>query len=143
MGFVFARLGITPEACSTWFLPRIVGQSRALDLLYSGDIITAGRALEIRLVDAVHEPGELLSAARAVADRMTLGRSAHAVAMTRQLVFRHLAGASVVDAHLAESLALRHSAHGDGREGGLAFLAKRAPRFSQPAPEAFDHVFPT
>ncbi len=142
MGFVFARLGITPEACSTWFLPRIVGQSTALDLLYSGDIIPASRALEIGLVDAVHEPADLLEAAHAVADRMTRGRSAHAVALTRQLVFRHLEGASVLDAHLAESLALRHSAHGDGREGGLAFLGKREPHFTQPAPEGFGHVFP-
>ena len=67
--------------------------------------------------------------------------AAHAVALTRQLVFRHLAGASVLDAHLAESLALRHSAHGDGREGGLAFLAKREPRFTQAAPEGFGHIF--
>ncbi len=141
LGFVFAKLGITPEACSTWFLPRIVGQSRALDLLYSGEIIPADRAAEIRLVDSVHEPDDLLSAARAVADRMTLGRSAHAVALTRQLVFRHLAGADVLDAHLAESLALRHAAHGDGREGALAFLGKREPRFTQPAPGGFGHVF--
>lgn len=142
MGFVFARLGITPEACSTWFLPRIVGQSAALDLLYSGDIIDAARALEIGLVDSVHDPDDLLGAARAVADRMTLGKSAHAVALTRQLVFRHMAGAGVLDAHLAESLALRHAAHGDGREGALAFLGKREARFTQPAPASFGHVFP-
>jgi len=141
MGFVFARLGITPEACSTWFLPRIVGPSRALDLLYSGDIIPAERALEIGLVDSVHSPADLLAAARAVADRMTLGRSAHAVALTRQLVWRHLASDDVLGAHLAESLALRHAAHGDGREGALAFLGKREARFTQPAPESFGHVF--
>lgn len=142
MGFVFARLGITPEACSTWFLPRIVGQSRALDLLYSGDIVSASRAFELGLVDSLHEPADLLPAARALADRMTLGKSAHAVALTRQLVFRNLAGASVLEAHLAESLALRHAAHGDGREGGLAFLGKREARFTQSAPDGFGHVFP-
>ncbi len=142
MGFVFARLGITPEACSTWFLPRLIGVPAALELLYSGDIIDARRALEVGLVGSVHEPDDLLLAAGAVADQMTRGRSAHAVALTRQLVFRHLADVGVLEAHLAESLALRHAAHGDGREGGLAFLGKREPRFTQPAPDAFDHIFP-
>ena len=66
-------------------------------------------------------------------DRMTLGRSAHAVALTRQLVWRHLASDDVLGAHLAESLALRHAAHGDGREGALAFLGKREARFTHEA----------
>lgn len=141
MGFVFARLGITPEACSTWFLPRIIGLPAALELLYTGDVIDAQRAHDVGLVSALHDPEELLPAARALADKVTRGRSAHGIALTRQLVFRHLADVGVVDAHLDESLALRHAAHGDGREGGLAFLAKRAPQFQQPAPANFGHVF--
>ncbi|QXT62300.1 enoyl-CoA hydratase-related protein [Tessaracoccus palaemonis] len=141
MGFVFARLGITPEACSTWFLPRLIGVPSALELLYTGDIIDAARAHEVGLVGSVHEPDELLPAAHALADRLTRGRSPHAVALTRQLVYRHLADVGVLEAHLDESLALRHAAHGDGREGGLAFLAKREPHFNQPAPHGFDHIF--
>ena len=97
-GLVFARLGITPEAASTWFLPRLVGMATALDLMYSAEILDGDVPLEVGLASAVHEPDELLAAACAVADRWTRGRSAVAVAMTRQMVYRNAAAAHPVDA---------------------------------------------
>ena len=85
MGFVFARLGITPEACSTWFLPRIVGQSTALDLLYSGDIIPASRALEIGLVSRVVTPESLMEETMSLARRIAR-HPADGVRMTKRLL---------------------------------------------------------
>src|SRR4051794_39667009 len=63
IGLVFGKIGIVPEACSTWFLPRIVGMSRALELVYAAEILDAASAREVGLVRSVHEPDDLLPAA--------------------------------------------------------------------------------
>ncbi|AEF42753.1 crotonase/enoyl-CoA hydratase family protein [Hoyosella subflava] len=130
IGFVFGRLGIVPEACSTWFLPRIVGLDRALELAYRADILTAEEAREFGLVRNIVPEGELLSTARAQAKKFTSNRSPVATALTRQMMYRNSAERHPVAAHKVDSLAMFYTSIGDGAEGVAAFLEKREPRFS-------------
>lgn len=130
IGFVFGRLGIVPEACSSWFLPRIVGISRALEWVYSADILTAAEAHEGGLVRSVHPPGELLDAARDLAHRFTRNRSPVATALARQMMWRNSAQRHPLEAHRVDSLAMFFTSIGDGKEGVAAFREKREPRFT-------------
>ena len=130
LGFVFGRLGIVPEACSTWFLPRIVGIDRALDLFYSAEILDAAQALEVGLVREVVAEDELLPTAYALADRWTSGRSPVSVALIRQMTYRNSAQPDPLPAHLVESLAMLHTSIHDGKEGVAAFLGKRDAQFT-------------
>lgn len=129
-GLVFGRIGITPEATSSWFLSRIVGMPTALDLVYSADVLDAASAHESGVVSSVHEPGELLTAARALADRWTKDRSPVATALTRQLMYRNAGLEHPVDAHRVDSLAIFYASIGDGKEGVAAFLDKRTPVYT-------------
>lgn len=129
-GLVFGRIGLVPEGTSTWLLPRIVGIDVALDLVLSAEILDAESALEVGLVRSVHEPEELLGAARALVDRWTLGRSPVATALTRQMMYRNSAMADPADAHRVESLAIFYMSRGDAAEGVNAFMDKRPPAFS-------------
>jgi enoyl-CoA hydratase/carnithine racemase len=135
IGFVFGRLGIVPEAASTWFLPRIVGIQQALEWVYSAEILTAEQALAGRLLRSVHEPDELLEAARSLARSFVLGRSPVALALAKQLLYRNSAVEHPLEAHRADSLAMWHTSVGDGKEGVAAFLEKREPRFTGKASE--------
>ena len=140
IGFVFGRLGIVPEAASTWFLPRIVGLQQALEWIYSADILTAEEALAGRLVRSVHEPDELLDAAVGLARSFVVGRSPAALGMTKRLLYRNAAVDHPIEAHRADSLAMWHASQLDGREGVAAFLEKREPEFRSSArdlPELF------
>jgi len=140
IGFVFGKLGIVPEAASSWFLPRIVGLQQALEWIYSAEILTAEQALAGRLVRSVHEPDELLETAHALARSFVVGRSPVALALAKQLVYRNSAVAHPLEAHRADSLAMWHASVGDGKEGVAAFLEKREPRFTGRAsdlPEIF------
>jgi enoyl-CoA hydratase/carnithine racemase len=130
IGFVFGRLGITPEACSTWFLPRIVGTEQALEWLYSARIIDAAEACEKGLFRAVCTPDKLLEEAVAFARSLVSDRSPVSVAMIRQMIYRNQAVASPLEAHRVESLSMFYTSIGDGKEGVRAFLDKRAPAFS-------------
>jgi enoyl-CoA hydratase/carnithine racemase len=141
IGFVFGRLGIVPEACSSYFLPRIVGISQALEWFYSADILTADQALAGGLVRSVHEPDELLPAAHALARSFVSGRSAVSVGLIRQLVYRNSAVGHPLEAHLSDSLAMWHTSVGDGKEGVAAFLAKRPAEFTGRASQ-IPRVFP-
>ncbi|WIV52909.1 crotonase/enoyl-CoA hydratase family protein [Amycolatopsis nalaikhensis] len=129
IGLLFGRLGITPEAASTWFLPRIVGIPTALDLVYSADVVNADEAAACGLVRSVHEPADLLAAARELADRWTKGRSAVSTALTRQMMYRNAARPHPADAHRVDSLAMFYTSIGDGAEGVAAFREKRDPDF--------------
>jgi enoyl-CoA hydratase/carnithine racemase len=129
-GLVFGRIGITPEAVSTWFLPRLVGLSTALDLVYRADILTAAQAQAVGLATATHEPDSLLAEARLLADAWTRGRSPVAVALARQMLLRNAALPGPEDAHRVDSLAMFYSSIGDGKEGVAAFLERREPRFT-------------
>ncbi|KAF0959362.1 MULTISPECIES: crotonase/enoyl-CoA hydratase family protein [unclassified Rhodococcus (in: high G+C Gram-positive bacteria)] len=134
-GLVFGKLGIVPEACSTWFLPRLVGMPAALDLVYRADILDADAAHAVGLAQAVHEPDALLGAARALADAWTRDRSPVSVALMRQMLLRNSAAPHPVDAHRVDSLAMFYTSIGDGDEGVRAFLDKRPPAFRGKASE--------
>jgi enoyl-CoA hydratase/carnithine racemase len=129
-GFVFGRLGITLEACSSWFLPRIVGLQQALEWIYSADIFDAQEALRGRLVRSVHSQDTLLDDARRLALKFVDGRSPVATALARQMIYRNSAQSHPLDAHRVDSLAMFYTSIGDGKEGLAAFLEKRAPTFS-------------
>lgn len=131
IGLVFGRLGIVPEACSTWFLPRIVGMSQALELVYSAEILDAEQAHAVGLVRDVVAPDDLLPSAYALAERFVRGRSPIATALMRQMLYRNSAQPDPVAAHRAESLAMFYTSIGDGKEGVAAFLDKRAPEFTR------------
>jgi enoyl-CoA hydratase/carnithine racemase len=130
IGFVFGRLGIVPEACSSWFLPRIVGISRALEWVYTADVLTAAEALEGGLVRSVHPAEELLDAAHDLARRFTRNRSPVATALARQMMWRNSAQPHPLEAHRVDSLAMFYTSTGDGKEGVAAFREKREPRFT-------------
>ncbi len=142
IGFVFGRIGVVPEACSTWFLPRIVGLQQALDWVYAADILTPQQALEGRLVKAVVPPAQLLAEAHALAQRWIRGRSAVAIALARQMLLRNAAFDHPAQAHAVESLAMLHTSRHDGREGVAAFNAKRAPAFSGRASDGMPGFYP-
>ena len=133
IGFVFGRLGIVPEACSTWFLPRIVGMSRALELVYTADILDAEQALDAGLVREVVAADDLLPTAYALAHRFVDGRSPVATALMRQMLYRNSAQPDPIEAHRAESLAMFYASIADGKEGVAAFREKRAAEFTSSA----------
>jgi enoyl-CoA hydratase/carnithine racemase len=135
IGFVFGRLGIVPEAASSWFLPRIVGIQQALEWVYSADILTADEALAGRLLRSVHEPEELVGAAVALAHRFVVDRSPVALGLAKRMLYRNGAVDHPIEAHRADSLAMFHTSLGDGKEGVAAFREKRDPRFTGRASE--------
>ena len=138
IGFVFGRLGIVPEAASTWFLPRIVGMQQALEWVYAADILDAETALAGRLVRSVHEPDDLLPAAQELARSFVVDRSPAALGLAKRLLYRNSAAAEPLEAHLSDSLAMYWQSIGDGKEGVAAFLEKRAPRFTGSAADLPD-----
>ncbi len=142
IGFVFGRLGIVPEACSSWFLPRIVGLPTALEWVYSADILSAEQALEGRLVRSLHEPDDLVPAAVELARSFVVDRSPVALALAKQLLYRNSAAADPLEAHLSDSLAMFYASIGDGKEGVAAFKEKRTPSFASKASQT-PRVFPT
>jgi enoyl-CoA hydratase/carnithine racemase len=138
IGFVFGRLGIVPEAASTWFLPRIVGLQQSLEWIYSAEILTAEQALEGRLLRSVHEPDELVPAALELARSFVVRRSPLALGLAKRLLYRNSAVDHPIEAHRADSLAMWHASTGDGKEGVAAFLEKRDPEFTASASELPD-----
>lgn len=125
-GFVFARRGIVPEAASSWFLPRLVGISQALDWCYSGRVFDADEAQRGGLIKSVHAPDELMAAARALAKEVTQHSAPVSIALTRQMMWRMLGADHPMEAHKIDSRAIwsRGSA-GDAKEGVASFLEKR------------------
>ena len=129
IGFVFGKLGIVPEACSSWFLPRLVGPQQALEWVLSAEIFDAAEALRGGLARSVHAPDTLVADAQALARKFITGRSPVAVALARQMLLRNAAQPHPVAAHRIDSLAMFYTSLGDGKEGVAAFLEKRDPRF--------------
>ena len=130
IGFVFGKLGIVPEACSSWFLPRLVGPQQALEWVLSADIFDAAEGQRGGLIRSVHAPDDLLPAAYALARKFIDGRSPVAVALARQMLLRNAAQPHPLAAHRIDSLAMFYTSLGDGKEGVAAFLEKRAPAFT-------------
>ncbi|MGP1283012.1 MAG: crotonase/enoyl-CoA hydratase family protein [Parasphingopyxis sp.] len=125
-GFVFARRGIVPEAASSWFLPRLVGISQALQWCYRGDVFGAEEAKAGGLVQAIHKADELIPAARALATAMTAESAPVSVAMTRQMLWRMLGAAHPIEAHRMDSRAIWYRGRQeDAKEGVVSFLEKR------------------
>jgi len=129
-GFVFARRGIVPEACSSWFLPRVVGISQALQWTYSGRVFPAAEALAGGLVSEVVAPEQLLPRAREIAREIADHTSAVSVALTRQMMWRMLGADHPMEAHKVDSRAIYACGRTeDAKEGVMSFLEKRAPEF--------------
>ena len=130
MGFVFAKRGIVPEACSSWFLPRIVGVSQAAEWVFTGRIFPAEEALAARLVSRVVAPEDLLPTARALAKEMSTGTSAMSIALSRQLLWRMLGADHPMEAHKVDSKCIFWMGQGpDAHEGVASFLEKRPAQF--------------
>ncbi|MBK7329195.1 MAG: crotonase/enoyl-CoA hydratase family protein [Dehalococcoidia bacterium] len=143
MGFVFAKRGIVPEACSSWFLPRIVGISQAMEWVSTGRVFDASEALAGRLVKAVHAPGDLLPAANKLAREIADNTAPVSVALCRQLMWRGLVADHPMEAHMADSrgiLLMGQSA--DVREGVASFLEKRKPEFRMSVANDLPDLFP-
>ena len=141
IGFVFNKIGITPEACSTWFLPRIVGISQALEWVYSADILKAEEALAGGLVKAVVPAENLLDEAYKIARRIA-GHSQVSIALTRQMMYRNAAQPDPVEAHKVDSLAMFYASISSGKEGVASFLEKREANFSERASSDMPPFYP-
>jgi len=142
-GFVFARRGIVPEACSSWFLPRIVGVGKALEWNLPGRVFSSEEALAGRLVSAVHAPAELIPAARALAREIADNTAPVSVALTRQMMWRMLGADHPMEAHKIDSRAMFYrGASADVREGVTSFLEKRTPRFTDQVSHDMPAFFP-
>ncbi|MGK2947554.1 MAG: crotonase/enoyl-CoA hydratase family protein [Acidimicrobiales bacterium] len=142
-GFVFARRGIVPEACSSWFLPRVVGISTALEWTMTGRVFDAEEALRGGLVRSIHAPDELLPAAHALAEEIAESTSAVSVAMTRQMLWRMLGADHPMAAHRIDSPAIANLGRSaDAREGVVSFLEKRPPRFTDRVPDDIPAPWP-
>src|SRR5277367_4543457 len=129
-GFVFARRGIAPEAASSWFLPRLVGISKALEWCYSGRVFPAAEALEGGLVRSVHAPDDLLPAARAIAKEIVDNTAPVSVSLIRQMMWRNLGASHPMEAHRVDSRAIQARGRSrDAAEGVSAFLEKRTPAY--------------
>jgi enoyl-CoA hydratase/carnithine racemase len=143
MGFVFVRRGIVPEACSSWFLPRVVGISRAMEWVATGRVFDAQEALEGGLVRSIHPTGELLDAAHALAREIADNAAPVSVALARQMMWRMLGAEHPMIAHRADSrgLFMRGQAE-DVREGIAAFLEKRAADFPERVSDGLPDIMP-
>jgi enoyl-CoA hydratase/carnithine racemase len=142
-GFVFARRGIVPEACSSWFLPRLVGISQAAEWCYSGRVFGPDEALAGRLVRSVHAPDDLLPAARAIASEIAANTSPVSVALTRQMLWRMLGAEHPMEAHRVDSRGIAsRGASADAREGVVSFLEKRPPSFPVRVSDGLPDIFP-
>jgi len=143
-GFVFARRGIVPEACSSWFLPRLVGISQAAEWCYSGRVFPAAEALAGRLVRSVHPADELLPAARAIAAEIAANTAPVSIALTRQMLWRMLGADHPMEAHKVDSRGiLERGRSADAREGVVSFLEKRAPEFPVKVSDGLPDIFPS
>ena len=131
MGFVFSRRGVVPEACSTWFLPRLVGIAQAAEWAYTGRVFSADEAHAAGLVSRVTAPEALLPAARELAREIAENTSPVSVALIRQMLWRMLGADHPREAHRIDSLGMWHTGRSaDAREGVTSFLEKRPPHFT-------------
>ncbi|HEY1690167.1 MAG TPA: crotonase/enoyl-CoA hydratase family protein [Solirubrobacteraceae bacterium] len=143
MGFVFARRGIIPEACSSWFLPRVVGISRAMEWVATGRVFSAEEALDGGLVRSLHPKDELLDAARALAREIAENTAPVSVALARQLMWRMLGAEHPMVAHRADSRGMvARGQSADAVEGITAFLDKRPASFSDRVSDGLPDIMP-
>ena len=142
-GFVFARRGIVPEACSSWFLPRVVGISRAAEWCYSGRVFDAREALEGGLVRSVVPDDELMDTAMRLAREIAANTSAISVSLTRHMLWRMMGADHPMEAHKIDSRGIQATgASADAREGVKSFLEKRPPQYSLRPSQDMPDFFP-
>jgi enoyl-CoA hydratase/carnithine racemase len=142
-GFVFARRGIVPEAASSWFLPRLVGISKAVEWAVTGRIFDASEALAGGLVRSVHEPDDLLPAAYALAREIADNTAPVSVALARQMMWRMLGADHPMEAHRVDSRAMiERGRSADAIEGVSSFLEKRAAVFPDRVSDGLGGVHP-
>jgi enoyl-CoA hydratase/carnithine racemase len=143
LGFVFTRRGIVPEACSSWFLPRIVGISQAMEWAASGRVFDADEGVAGGLVRSVHPADELLPAARALAGEIAQNAAPVSVALSRRMLWTMLGADHPMDAHRADSRAMfARGQSADAREGVTSFLEKRDPQFTDRVSDGLPELFP-
>jgi enoyl-CoA hydratase/carnithine racemase len=143
IGFVFARRGIVPEACSSWFLPRLVGISQAMEWVATGRVFSADEALAGGLVRSLHPGAELLDAARALAREIADNTAPVSVALARRLMWRMLGAEHPMIAHRADSRAMfARGQSADAREGIASFLDKRPAVYPDRISDGLPDVFP-
>jgi enoyl-CoA hydratase/carnithine racemase len=142
-GFVFARRGIVPEAASSWFLSRLVGMQTALEWCYTGRVFNAQEALKHGLVRSVHEPDELLPAARALAREIADNTAPVSIALTRQMLWRMAGAEHPMMAHRVDSRAIQARGRAaDAKEGVSSFLEKRTPVYPNKVSTDMPEFFP-
>ena len=142
IGFVFARRGIVPEACSSWFLPRVVGISQAAQWCYSGRVFGAEEAAAGGLVELVPD-AQLLDRANEIASEIAIHAAPVSVAVTRQLLWKGLTFDHPMQSHRADSRAIQELGRlPDAREGVKSFLEKRDPEWSMAVSQDTPDVFP-
>lgn len=141
VGFVFNKIGITPEACSSWFLPRIVNMGTALEWVYSGDLIKTDELERRGFLNSVETSESLLDKAYAIAKRITQ-HSPVAIALTRQMMYRNAALPSPLEAHEIDSLAIYYASQDSGKEGVKAFLEKRSANYTDKASSDMPPFYP-
>jgi len=143
IGFVFVRRGIVPEACSSWFLPRVVGISRAMEWVATGRVFDADEALAGGLVRSVHPPGELLDAAHALAREIADNTAPVSVALARMMMWRMLGAEHPMVAHRADSRGMYFRGRSaDAAEGITSFLEKRAAEFPDRVSDGLPDIMP-
>ncbi len=143
IGFVFSQRGLVPEACSSWFLPRVVGISQALEWIYTGSIFGPEEALEGGLVKSIHAPEDLMAEAEALAGKFANKTSPISVAMARQMLWRMMGASHPMEAHKVDSRAI-YACHEllDGKEGIASFLEKRDARFTSKVSKDMPWFYP-
>lgn len=142
-GFVFAKRGILPEACSSYFLPRLVGIQQATEWVFTGRVFSAEEAVHGRLIRSVHSGDELLNVARGIAREIAENTAPVSVALSRQMLWRMMGASHPMDAHAVESRGI--SARGrsaDSKEGVTSFLEKRAAVYPDRVSDGLPDIFP-
>ena len=142
-GFVFARRGIVPEACSSYFLPRVVGISKALEWCFSGRVFPADEALQGGLLRSLHPKEELLKTARAIARDIADNTSAVSVTLIRHMMWRMLGADHPIEAHKIDSRGVYYTGRSaDSKEGVASFLEKRSAQFPGSVSNDMPEFFP-
>jgi len=142
-GFVFARRGLVPEAASSWFLPRIVGISKALEWTYSGRVFPAQEALEGGLVRSIHAEEDLLNIAKQLASEIIENTSPVSISMTRHMLWKMLGADHPMEAHKIDSRAIYELGKSkDVEEGVNSFLEKRSPNFPSKVSKDMPEFYP-
>jgi enoyl-CoA hydratase/carnithine racemase len=143
MGFVVSRRGIIPEACSSWFLPRAVGISRAMEWVSTGRVFGAQEGLEAGLLRSLHPKEELMGAARELALEIAQNTAPVSVALARQLMWRMLGAEHPMIAHRADSRGMvARGQSADVVEGVTSFLEKRPAHFTDKVSDGLPDVMP-